>query len=116
MRKTLEKIRKSYSFGANDLKHEVTLANNLLRKESKLPVSLEQFFFIYSYNLLKELLLIVIGSSVAVTLPATSASCERSFSKMKLLKTIPGNSMTSKRLGNIDPLSVERYELKNRFR
>jgi len=47
--------------------------------------------------------------TLAVTLPATSDKCERSFSKMKLLKTIPRNSMTSERLGNIDLLSVERY-------
>jgi len=45
---------------------------------------------------------------VAVTLPITSASCERSFSKMKLVKTFPRNSMTSQRLGNVDLLSVER--------
>jgi len=45
---------------------------------------------------------------VAVTLPVTSASCERSFSKIKLLKKFPGNSMTSERLGNVDLLSVER--------
>jgi len=44
---------------------------------------------------------------VAVTLPITSALCERSFSKMKLLKTFPGNSMTSEILGNVDLLSIE---------
>jgi len=53
---------------------------------------------------------------VAVTLPATSASCERSFSKMKLMKTMPRNSMTSEKLGDIDLLSSERCELKNGFR
>jgi len=46
---------------------------------------------------------------VAVTLPATSASCERSFSKLKLVKIIPRNFMTSERLGNTDLLAVERY-------
>jgi len=35
---------------------------------------------------------------------------------MKLVKTIPRNSMTSERLGSIDLRSVERYGLKNRFR
>jgi len=35
---------------------------------------------------------------------------------MKLVKTIPKNSMTSERFGNIDLLLIERYELKNRFR
>jgi len=37
------KIRKSYSFSENDWKYEITLANNLFCKESKLPTSLEKF-------------------------------------------------------------------------
>jgi len=41
---TLEKIRKSYSFSKNDLKRDITLAKNLLRKESKLPTWLEHVF------------------------------------------------------------------------
>jgi len=53
---------------------------------------------------------------VAVTLPITSVWWERSFSKMKLVKTFPRNSSTTERLGNTDPLSIERHELKNRFR
>jgi len=36
--KILKRIRKSYSFSENNLKHEITLAKNLLRKESKLPI------------------------------------------------------------------------------
>ena len=43
---------------------------------------------------------------VAVTLPITST--ERSFSKMNLLKKFPRNSMTSKRLGNVDLSGVSR--------
>jgi len=35
---------------------------------------------------------------------------------MKLVKKFPTISMISERLGNIDLLSVERYELKNRFK
>jgi len=35
---------------------------------------------------------------------------------MKLVKTIPKTSMTSERLNIIDLLSIESYELKNRFR
>ena len=39
------------SFSENDLKHEINLANNLLRKDSKLPIPLEQFFsFIATWN------------------------------------------------------------------
>jgi len=43
IRKTPERIRKSYSFGENDLKYEMTLVKNLLGMASKLPISLEQF-------------------------------------------------------------------------
>jgi len=68
-------------------------------------------FFIYSY--LKSCVWLLL---VAATLLVTSASCERSFSKMKLVKTFPKNSMTSEELGKIYLLSFEKHELKNRFR
>ena len=43
----------------------------------------------------------------SLTLPVTSASCERSFSKMKIVKTFLRNSVTSERLSNIPLLSIE---------
>jgi len=49
---------------------------------------------------------------LAVTLSVTSASGERSFSKMNTVKTFPRNSMTSERLNNIDLFAIEWYELK----
>jgi len=45
IRKTLQRIRKSYSFCENDLTYEITLAKNWPRKASKLSISLEQFLF-----------------------------------------------------------------------
>ena len=62
MIKTLERIRKSYSFSENDLKHEMTLAKNLLQKGVEAAYIARTFFFMYSYSLLKKLRLIVIGS------------------------------------------------------
>ena len=59
IRKTFEKIRKSYSFSENDLKYEITLANSLFWRESKLPISLEQFYLL---QLLEKLRLVVTGS------------------------------------------------------
>jgi len=59
IRKTLGRIRKSYSFRENDLKHEITWAKNLFRKESKLPMSFEQFVSFVA-SLLKKLLLFFI--------------------------------------------------------
>jgi len=42
--KHIERIRKSYSFSENGLKHEMTLAKNVPQKVSKVPITLEQFF------------------------------------------------------------------------
>ena len=74
----------------------------MLQKASKLPISLTIFTF-YSY--LKSCVWLLL---VAETLPITSASCERSLSKTKLLKKFSRNSMASERLGNVDLLLVER--------
>jgi len=103
----LKKSASAYSISENDLKHETLLAKNLLRKESQLPASLEQFIsFIAPYkgafDCLYKLLMILI------TLPVNSASCERIFSKMKLVKTFLRNSMTSERLSSNALLSIER--------
>ena len=94
--KHLKKFANAYSISENDLKHETLLAKTLLRKESQLPSSLEQFISFISpykgaFDCLYKLLLI------AVTLPVTSASCERIFSKMKWVKTFLRNSMASER-------------------
>jgi len=45
---------------------------------------------------------------VVVTLPVTSASCEKRFSKIKFVKTFPRNSMTSERLSSDALLSIEK--------
>ena len=84
---------------------------NLNFKFVWLTYTADNFFFIYNY--LKSCVWLLL---VAITLPVTSASHERSFSKRKLVKIFPRNSMTSERLGETDLISDERYELKNIFR
>jgi len=96
----------AYSISENDLKCEILLAKNLLRKESQLPISLEQFIsfkapFKTAFDCLYRLLLI------AITLLVTNSSSERSFSKMKLVKTFLRKSMTSERLSSNALLSIE---------
>ena len=44
---------------------------------------------------------------ISVTQAVTSSSCERSFSKMKLIKTYQRNSMANDRLTNLAILSIE---------
>jgi len=80
----LKKFANAYSVSENDLKHETLLAKNLLRKESQLPTSLEQFMsFIAPYKAAFDCLYKFL--QIALTLPVTSASCERIFSKIKLV-------------------------------
>ena len=97
--KTLEKIRKPYSFSENDLNFGKEFAS-----EGVEAACIARNFFIF-YSDLKSCVWLLL---VAVTLSITSASCERSFSKMKLLKKFPRNSMTSERLGNVGVSGVWR--------
>lgn len=45
---------------------------------------------------------------IAMTIPVSSTTCERSFSKMKLIKTATRNSMSDNRLNDLCVLAVER--------
>ena len=45
---------------------------------------------------------------VALTIPVSSTTCERTFSKMKLIKTKTRNSMSDNRLSDLCVLAIER--------
>ena len=44
----------------------------------------------------------------AVTMPISQVTCERAFSKMKIIKNYLRNSMTDKRLSDLTVLAIER--------
>jgi len=67
------------SFSENDLKHEINLANNLLRKDSKLPIPLEQFFVIYSY--LKRCVWLLLAAAT-LHVPSASLHARDGFQKL----------------------------------
>ena len=81
----LKKFAENYEINGDDLKHELPLIRKLIDKESRKPKSVSDFFSMVrpyrnAFESLHGLFLI------AVTLQVTSASCERSFSKMKIVK------------------------------
>jgi len=64
---------------------KLTLAKNLLRKELKLPTSLEQFF---NLQLLKKLRLIVSGRC--------NSSCQQRFMREKLFRNEISENISQK--------------------
>lgn len=98
------------TFNANmdDLVHELHQAKRLIeRKMDDRPSSLLEFTcaiepykeaFHELYRLCK----------IAVTIPVTSASSERSFSALNLIKTYLRNSMGERRLSNLGIIHIER--------
>ncbi|KAL4103801.1 hypothetical protein QTP88_013161 [Uroleucon formosanum] len=53
------------------------------------------------------------GIIIFMTIPVTSASAERSFSKLKLIKNYLRNSIGQDRLSNIAILNIERLQAEN---
>ena len=68
---------------------------------------LYDYKFISSFPELQKLL------SLFLTLPVTVASAERSFSKLKLIKTYLRSKMKQARLTNLAILSIEHLEAEN---
>ncbi len=99
-----------YNCSTEDLQYEIPQLKRILeRKQSsgqvtpkaliELTVFLEPFkeVFHQMFKLCK----------IALALPVSTASCERSFSKLKLIKTALRSTMTDERLSNLGVLSVE---------
>lgn len=99
-----------YNCNTDDLKSEMRQLKRIIeRKKSKgektpsslleLTVNLEPYSEVFDefYKLCK----------IALALPVSTASCERSFSVLKLIKTHLRTRMSDERLGNLGVLSVE---------
>ena len=102
----LKNYATAYSLNAADLQHEIPIVKKLIIKQPDPPKSMAEFLsFLCSYKAVFDCLFNLL--LISVTLPVTSASCERSFSKMKLVKTFLRNSMNDDRLSDIALLSIE---------
>lgn len=105
-------LKYKHDLDANELSLEIesfkyqacSLIPNL--KEANLITMLN---FIHEYGLSSNYPNIEICLRLALTLPVTSASCERSFSKLKLVKTYLRSQIGQERLTNLAIMSIE-YE------
>ena len=99
----LKEIALRYGICHDGLIHENPLVKRLVSNDC---ITVLEFLtqlcpYKQAFDCLYNLLLI------SVTLPVTTASCERSFSKMKLVKTYLRNSMCHERLSHLALLSID---------
>ena len=101
-----------YQVDLPDLSAELHTAKRLLQRkkisldgsETAMDSTIQFLKLLESYrDALYELYCLVV---IACTLPATSAGCERSFSKLKLMKTYLRNRMNDNRLSNLAIISL----------
>lgn len=103
-------LARAYDSNTDDLKHEVPqirlVLERLAKSDETIPTTLLQFVsFLESYNdVFFELFRLC---KIAVVLPVSSASCERTFSALRIIKNYLRSTMTEERLSNLSILSIE---------
>ena len=106
----LTAFAEAYESSTDDLKHELHQAKRLIERKKQagveVPASLLQLaVFMEPYkDAFHELYRLC---QIAVTIPVSSAACERSFSALKRIKTYLRNSMKGPRLSSLGMLSIE---------
>ena len=107
----IKPLAEAYGADLDDLTHEVHQAKRLIERKARdgaaKPILLIEFLrFLEPYkDAFYELYRLC---KIAVTIPATSVSSERSFSALKIIKTYLRNSMLHERSSNLGVISVER--------
>lgn len=89
----------------SDLLTELDIAKQLFPENVKLPI--EAAMFINTNNLQDVMPNLWVALRIMLTIPITVASSERSFSKLKLIKTYLRSSVSEDRLNSLAILSIE---------
>uniref|UniRef100_A0A3P9BEC3 HAT C-terminal dimerisation domain-containing protein n=1 Tax=Maylandia zebra TaxID=106582 RepID=A0A3P9BEC3_9CICH len=101
-------LARAYDSNTDDLKHEVPQIRRVLERLAKsdetVPTTLLKFVsFLESYNdVFFELFRLC---KIAVVLPVSSASCERTFFALRIIKNYLRSTMTEERLSNLSILT-----------
>ncbi|CAF1470107.1 unnamed protein product [Adineta steineri] len=93
------------NFDCDILFNELTVVKPMLQKKTLITI-IDLYQELYPFTEAFPILVAFIES--AITIPVSSTTCERTFSKMKQIKTAVRNTMTDDRLSNLCVLAVER--------
>ena len=102
----------SGDFDGEELITEVQGCRMLLanaEKKMQTPIELLNFCMKYGEDSFPNLQRAI---AILLTIAVSVSSCERSFSKLKLIKTYLRSTMANERLSNLAILSIEKEELK----
>lgn len=109
-------LTQNYSFNTESLETEIRILKNLIiRHEEQTAVKTDNLFALL--KLLEQYKLALHDlyklSQIAVTIPASSASCERTFSCLRRVKTYLRNLVSDERLSYLSTLAIERNVTKS---
>jgi len=105
--KALAALVDHYGLAADSLKHELKVAKAYLVDECKISKNAsiaEVLSLLGDDKMLPQTVKLL---TIAATLPVSNASCERSFSALKRIKTYLRNTMGQERLSSLSILCVE---------
>lgn len=108
----LKTVSDTYNFDIDDLKTELGIFNRMFKQKysntsvsDKLEAKIE---YIKQNSIQKGFTLITNCLKIFLTIPTNTASCERSFSCLKRLKTYLRTTMGQERLSNLAILQLEK--------
>lgn len=103
--------KENKDINGDDLFNEINIARELFPKTVKHPI--EAIRFINTNKLQDAMPNLWVALRIMLTIPVTVAAGERSFSKLKLIKTYLRSSMSQDRLNSLAILSIENDISKN---
>ena len=100
-----DKDLNSYEFSCEIESFKFQVCGLMQNLKHATPLNLLQT--IHDFELVESYQNIVVALRIFLTLPVTTASCERSFSKLKLIKNYLRSTLSQERLSNLSIISIE---------
>ena len=103
----LKSFADHYRSDKTDLEHELHAVKRLVEKKDEKPATLVSFVSCLSRykDAFPEVYRL---GNIAISLPVSTAACERSFSELRHIKTWVRNSISHEKLRNVSMLAIEK--------